>query len=143
MNRHLPKTFVISLVSFVLLYYSTAWAVLRCFHAENHSDHAVALYDTDVHGKNAYRPSTIDLETNIDCLDLAYHTESLAGPSSSPQLHRWATRTIPHVADYLNSPRWAEDGARNFWLRAVFDGPAGVSFFIDARRYLSLSILRI
>jgi hypothetical protein len=143
MNRHLPRTFVISIVSFVLLYYSTVWAVLRCFHEEGHSDHSVALADNNAHGNNAYLRFPSHRETHIDCLNLAYHTESLAGPSSSPQLQRWATQTDFRVADFLISLTATEDWTQNLWLRAVFESPAGFTFFFGAPRYLLLSIFRI
>ena len=155
MNRHLPKTFVISLVSFVLIYYSTAWAVLRCVHEEGRSDHAVALADSrlgarlsniahnNVHANNAYRSSSSYPGTYIDCLNLAYHTESLGGPSSPPQLQRWMSYINPHPADFLSSLDVTEDWARDVWLRFVFERPPGLTFFLDSPLYLSLSIFRI
>jgi hypothetical protein len=143
MNPHLQKTFVVSVVSFVLLYYSVAWVVLQCSHEENHSDHAAALYDTDVHGNNAYRPSPSHPETHIDCLNLTYHTESLAGPTSPSQLQGWATHMNSHVTNFLSSPTMTKSWARDFWLGAVFERLPGLTFFVDPRLYLSLSILRI
>jgi hypothetical protein len=143
MNRSLPKTFVISIVSLVLLYYSTVWAVLRCVHDVNHSEHFIALGDSGELGNNAYRSASSHTETHIDCLNRAYHTESLAGPSSSPQLQRWVTETDFRVADFLTSPSVTGDWTRDPWLRFAFVRPPGLRFLIDSPLYLSFSILRI
>jgi hypothetical protein len=142
MNCHLPKTCVISIVSFVLLYYSAAWAVLRCVHEEGHSDHAVALVDTDVRDNNAYPQSPSHAETHIDCLNLTFHTESLAGPSSSPQLQSWETQTDSPVADFLTSPS-VTNSAEHPSLRTVFERSPGLTFLLYSPLYLSLSILRV
>lgn len=142
MSRFL-NSLVVSLISLVLLSYSSAWAVLRCLHDDDDANSAVALFDTDVRGNDYYFSSPGAVESHLDCLNADYHTESLAGPSSSPQLHRLATHISSHVADFLSSASLAEARARDLWLRAVFEGPPRLTFLVDSPLYLSLSILRV
>jgi hypothetical protein len=143
MKRHLPKTFVVSLVSFVLLYYSVAWAVLRCSHAEDHGYHQVALYNADAHATGSSVASPDRVQAHLDCMAPDYHTELLAGPSSSSQLHRSTTYITSHVYDFLTLQRVAGDGATDLWLKAVFERVSPRNFLIDSSRYLSLAVLRI
>jgi len=143
MNRHLPKTFVVSLVSFVLLYYSVAWAMLRCSHEEDHGYHQVALYNADAHATGSSVASPDHVQAHLDCMAPDYHTESLAGPSSPSQVQRWATQITSPVTDLSSSPSVADELVRDLWLRAVFDRVPAFTFLVDSPLYLSLSILRI
>ena len=143
MNRHLLKTFVVSLVSFVLLYYSVAWAVLRCSHEEDHGYHQVTLYNADAHARGSSFASPNHVQEHLDCMAPDYHTESLAGPSSASQLHRLTTDITSHVYDFLTLQRVAGNGATDLWLSAVFERVTPRNFLIDSSRYLSLSVLRI
>ncbi len=142
MSRFL-KSLVVSLISLVLLYYSSAWAVLRCLHDDDDANSTVALFDTDVRGNDYYLSSPSAVESHLDCLSADYHTESLAGPASPPQLHRWATHISFHVTDFLSASSLAETWARDLWLRAVFERPPRLTFLVDSPLYLSLSILRV
>ena len=143
MNRHLPKLFVVSLVSFVLLYYSVAWAVLRCSHEEDRGYHQVALYNADAHATGSSVASPDHVQAHLDCVAPDYHTELLAGPSSPSQLHRLTTDITSHVSDFLTLQRVAGDGATDLWLSAVLEKVSPRNFVIDSSRYLSLSVLRI
>src|SRR4026207_1470607 len=78
MNRHRLKIVLVSVISFVLLYYSVAWAVLRCFHVEGQEKHSVAL-EIGERGSNLASPN--DVHEHLDCMGSNYHTESLAGSS--------------------------------------------------------------
>ena len=140
-RRHI-KIVLISLISFLLLYYSVAWAVLKCVHFESHDNYEVAL-DTDAHLKDSYLSFSRTVESHLDCLGADYHTESLAGPSSLPQFHRGAAYRTSHATDYLNYPSGANGHARHLWLSADLDRFLSPTFLTDLSRYLSLTTLRI
>lgn len=143
MNRHLPKIFVVSLVSVALLYYSVAWAVLRCSHEEDHGYHQAALYNAVAHATGSSVASPNHVQAHLDCVAPDYHTESLAGPSSPSQVQRWATHISSHVTDFLTSSSLAEAWAPDLWLSSVFEKAPRLSSLVDSPLYLSLSILRV
>ena len=136
MSRHDIKTGLVSLLTFVLLYYSVAWAVLRCCHDEDHSSDAAAVSASALHAKNAHLPFSRHAQANLDCLGSNYHTESLAGPSSPTELHRLTSRFASRVTDDLTLPGLAADGSRGIRLSPVI-------FQTHPPRYLSLSVFRI
>jgi hypothetical protein len=129
MARRSIKYSVVSVVSFVLLYYSAAWAVLRCFHDEYNSDHK-----TEISYQNAPH-------VNFECVEPDYHTEPLAG-SAPLELHRFTADFTSHVDDLLLRNPWG-DGESAVWRRAVFQGSSPLSSLNSIPRYLSLSVLRI
>ena len=131
MNRHLIKRAVVTIVSFVLLYYSTAWAVLRCSHDGDDSDHEVALHNGD--------PVHLDLE----CVCPNFHTEAMAEASSPPQRDRLTLDINSHFNDFLTLQTATGNAATDFWLRAVFERSRSLAFLIGLPSYLFLSILRI
>jgi hypothetical protein len=131
MNHHLLKSLVAMLVAFVLLYYSIAWAVLRCSHDGDDSDHEVALLNGD--------PVHLDLE----CVGPNFHTESMAEASSLPQLDRLMPEVTRHVNDFLALQTRSGDAATHVWLRAVFERSRSPAFLIGLPSYLFLSVLRI
>ena len=142
MGRFL-KSLIVSLISLMLLSYSSAWAVLRCLHDDDEASSAIALSNTDVRGHDYYLSSPSAVESHLDCLSADYHSESLAGPWSPLQLHRWVTHISAHVTDFLSSASSAQAWARDLWLRAVFKRPPRPTFLVDLPLYLSLSILRV
>ena len=137
MGRFL-KSFAASLISSVLLYYSAAWTVLRCSHDDEDVNSGFALFD----GGAAGLSSTSAAEAHLDCLDSDYHTETLAGPSSSVKFDQLTGRDAFQLAapSALHGPATVE--LRGAWLTAVFRTSVTVTSPIR-RRYLSLSILRI
>ena len=143
MTRHYMKTGVVSLLMFVLLYYGVAWAVLGCFHEEDQAHHTVIMPVTEAQASNTYLPFSHHAQVNLDCLGSNYHTESLAGPSSSSQLLIRIARAVSHGMD--NLPLYALDTTRahRLWLKAVLDRFPSTNFLIDLPRYLSFSVLRI
>ena len=143
MSRRFVKSLVVSSVSLVLLYYSAAWAVLRCLHDDDHSDTSVIISDTGAHAEDWHVPFPIHAPASLECISHDYHAESLAGPSSSPQLPRWPARIISHVTDFSILDGITAGGPRGLWLKAVFDRFAFPILLIDVPRYLSLSVLRI
>ena len=141
MSRHYMKTGVVSLLTFVLLYYSVAWAVLGCFHDEDNGHHPAIISVTDALDINTYLPFPRHAHVNVDCGDSDYHTESLAGPSSSTQLSARVAPTVSHGINDLTLALAAR--ARRLWLKAVFDRFPANALLIDLPRYLSFSVLRI
>src|SRR5918996_2540017 len=73
MNCRSVKRTLLTAVSFALLYYNVAWAVLRCPHQENHEAQELAAYEL-----GSSHP-----DVNIDCTGPKYHTEFLAEPSKN------------------------------------------------------------
>ena len=136
MSRKYIKTGLVSLLALVLLYYSAAWAVLRCFHDEDHSTEAAVVSAGDCYAKDAHFPFSHHAQANLDCFGSAYHTESLARPSSPTELHRLTSRVTSQVTDELTLPGLAADGSRGIWLSPVV-------FPTQPPRYLSLSVFRI
>jgi hypothetical protein len=127
----LNKIFVVMIVAPVLLYYGVAWAVLRCSHDADDSDHEVALLNGD--------PVHLDLE----CVGPNLHTESMAEASSPPQRDRLMLDITPYVNDFLTLRTVTGDAASDVWLRAVFEMSRSLAFLIGPPSYLFLSILRI
>ena len=136
MSRHYIKTGLVSLITYVLLYYSAAWAVLRCFHDEDHSTDIAAVSASDLHAKDAHLPFSRHVQASLDCLGSNYRTESLAGPSSLTELHRLTSRLASRVTDDLTLPGLAADGSKGIRLSPVI-------FQTHPPRYLSLSVYRI
>jgi hypothetical protein len=90
MNSRWGKTILASVISLVLIYYSAAWAVLRCYHDYDHPAGAIEVTKTD---GSAHRHASVlgGDSARIDCTDFDYHTEILAGPTAPPHIHRTAT----------------------------------------------------
>ena len=129
MNRHFLKISIVMIISFVLLYYSVSWAVLRCSHDDSEQE-IVELNADPVH------PS-------LECAGPDYHTESIAGSSSPSQLDRLMSKVARHVNDLLTLRIGSGDAAGDVWLRAVFEAQRARAFRIGLPSYLFLSILRI
>src|SRR5262245_7051110 len=129
MNRHFLKISVVMVISFVLLYYSAAWAVLRCSHDDSEQE-VVELSADPVH------PS-------LECAGPDYHTESVAGASLPSQLDRLMSKVARHVNDLLTLRIGSGDAAGDVWLRTVFETHRARAFHIELPSYLVLSILRI
>ena len=131
MNHRLLKSLVAMVVAFVLLYYSIAWAVLRCSHDGDDSDYEVALLNGD--------PVHLDFE----CLGPNFHTEAMAEASSPPQLDRLMPEVTRYVNDFLTLQTRSGDAASDVWLRAVFELSPSLAFLIGLPSYLFFSVLRI
>jgi len=142
MKLRRKRIVLVSLISFVLLYYSVAWAVLSCIHIESSDDYAVTL-DTNGHLSDSDVSFSRTVEPHLDCLGADYHIESLAGPSSPPQFDRWGAYTTCHVSDFLNSSGGYANSAPDLWLKADLDKFSAPTFVPNSPRYLSLASLRI
>src|SRR5262245_53992536 len=131
MNRPFLKISVVAIVSLVLLYYSVAWAVLRCPHEEVRSEHMLALQNTAVDTPQHPMHS----HTALDCPKPNYHMESLAGPAAGSELIR-LTRDVPSHANISLALSGVErDRAEYISLKAVFDKSSPPNFLIDLPRY--------
>jgi hypothetical protein len=131
MNHHFLKSLVAVVVAFVLLYYSIAWAVLRCSHDGDDSNQEVALLNGD--------PVHLDFE----CVGPNFHTESMAEASPPPQRDHLMLDITPHVNDFLTLQTRSANAASDVWLRAVFEASPSLAFPIGLPSYLFLSVLRI
>ena len=129
MNRHFLKISVVMVISFVLLYYSVSWAVLRCSHDDSEQE-IVELNADPVH-------------PGLECAGPDYHTESIAGSSSPSQLDRLMSKVARHVNDFLTLPIGSGDAPADVWLRAVFETHRACAFQVKLPSYVFLSILRI
>jgi hypothetical protein len=143
MIRHLLRNIIAIAISFVLLYYGIAWAVLRCSHDAEHSDHAVAMIDVDATHKDLHDASLNPVPLDLECVGPDFHTEAMAEASSPLQLDRLTPDTTPHVNDFLTVRNVTGDAATDIWLRAVFERSRSLAFLICLPSYLFLSILRI
>ena len=144
MNQHFVKTSIVMILSSVLLYYSVAWAVLRCFH---HDDGAGMEMETPVFyaglHQNFFTSPSNHPKADIGCMDSNYHTETLAGSSAPSQLNISTIDVTSHVNGFLTLYDVPEAATENLWRTAVFDGGFSFTFPTDSPRYLSLSVLRI
>jgi hypothetical protein len=143
MTRHLLRNVVAMAISFGLLYYGIAWAVLRCSHDADHSDHAVAMEDVDATHQAFHHTSVGAVDLDLECVGPNFHTEAMAEASSPPQLDRFSLDLTPHVNNFLTLRTVTGDAATDIWLRAVFEGSRSLAFLIGLPSYLFLSILRI
>jgi len=143
MNRQHIKTFLATFLASMLLYYNAAWAVLRCCHVDEHGSHEEILSPDDLRD-GLYRPLSRPSQapTQIDCLDLEYQTEVLAGPTPPPQFHRGTAALTPYANDFFGLKSMADSFKNNFLWNVFRIGspPAEPS---DAPLYLFLSSLRI
>jgi hypothetical protein len=132
--RRSIKSILVILIAFVLLYYSVAWAVLRCAHEEYDSSQDVAPL--------GYTPSA-PIPLNFDCGGPNYHTELLAASLCLSQLERLTAAIVFRVNAFLTLRTFSRSGEGDLWLRAVFESPSALSFLTGLPRYLSISVLRV
>jgi hypothetical protein len=130
MNRYFFKNSIVAAVCCVLVYYSIAWAVLRCSHEEDASD-----YQTEIHDRGVNH-------MDFECLRPDYHTETMAGPTPS-ELNRFIAEATPHLNDVLVLRNVSPNRDSNLWLRAAFETASLFNFSVPLPRYLALSVLRI
>lgn len=138
MNRRFSKTTVLTAVSLALFYYNVAWAVLRCPHQENH-DHEIVIYDlSSSTGQLSFSASSHPM--NLDCMGPKYHTEFLAGPSSTSELLR-LTRDVSHGNVFVVLSSLASSRIENESV-TLADKVSPAALPYDLPRYLWLSVLR-
>ena len=129
------------MIAFTLIYYSVAWAILRCNHDDASMDLAIV---TEVNNSQVLAHGHITLpgeSESIDCMDFDYHAEFLGAPTAPPQVHRSLLSPGLHHYDLVPSVNLYH--AHGVDSRAnVTRGSPGVEF-IDAPLYLFISSLRI
>jgi hypothetical protein len=137
------KRIIVSAFSFVLLYYSVAWAVLNCFDGEDQFHHGIVASNV-----GSYNPpeqvSFSGRERNlIDCAPPEYHVETLAAPVSPALLVRSPADSRSHSADFLGGNFLAGAAARGFGFSYSFQRTSTPSQLSDVPLYLSLAVFRI
>ena len=142
MYRHHLKFATVWFLVFVLLYYSVAWAVLQCSHAEGDMNHEVNVSETDPHDQHADL-SVPRTHSFLDCTGPQYHTETLAGPSSPSELLHLTTNAALESDNFYSLASVAEHRALNPRFRTVFKTGSPLPQLSGASLYLSLSVFRI
>ena len=143
MNHDILKTCIASLIAIVLLYYGAAWAVLRCFHDEDHAISEATLSVADLHDRDFLLWSRDHANTNLDCMGPNYRTETLAGSSAPSKLKLSTTEVTSRLNDFLTLQGIGRAATKSFWLSGVIEPGSPLGFLIDSPRYLFLSILRV
>jgi len=141
-NRH-PKAVLATFLVSMLLYYSAAWALLRCCHETEPVIVEQSMSVADLHG--ALRPNFSppnQTPTQIDCLDFDYQSAVLASPASPPQLHRVTATIAWYVTDFFILKSLA-DGHGKSSPGSVFTRGSPPAEPSDPPLYLSLAALRI
>jgi hypothetical protein len=143
MNRQHVKAFLATFLASMLLYYSAAWALLRCCHEDEPASVEQSMSADDLRdGLYPHLSRPNHAPTQFDCLDFGYQTEVLAGPASPPQFHHGTAAVAPYGNDVLVLKSLA-DGHRENLLRNVFTKRSPAAESSDPPLYLSLSTLRI
>lgn len=143
MNHHLPKSLISMVVVFMLLYYGVAWAVLRCSHDAEHSDHAVAMENVDGTHQHFHEASLNPVNPDLECVGPDFHTEAMAEASPPPKLDGLTQDITPHLNNFLTLQAAIGNAVTYFWLRAVFERYRSPGFLIGLPSYLFFSVLRI
>ena len=143
MNHRLVQTFSASVLSMLLLYYSVAWAVLRCVHDEDRVVTETSVSVAGLHQSDFLTSPLIHPDADIECMGLTYHTETLARPSGLRQLTFLSADITSRANGLLILHDVAEPATKNLWRSALFDHSSTLLFPTHTPRYLSLSVLRI
>lgn len=132
MDRSVFKKTALLAVGAVLLYYSVAWAVLRCPHLENFQAQEIA----------AYEPGSWHRHANLDCTGPVYHTEFLAGPSTNSEVLRQVGVTASQENLLLGFADPALKQSQDFARLALFEDGSSSRLPFGVPRYISLSVFR-
>jgi hypothetical protein len=143
MNYRFAKSSLCSLIALVLIYYSVAWAVLRCSHEDDFANAAAAMADASAYSTGSSYSFQRQDGAHLDCMGSDYHTEALAGFSASLEQRVLFTDIASRVTDLSNlHDTGTAESDGNLWLSALFDGLVHSSR-IGLPLYLSISVLRI
>ena len=142
MSRY-SKRFIVIVISCVLLYYSVAWAVLRCPHEQYDSNHEVAIHiDEKTRLNTLGYTATSPVSLNFQCAGHDYDTELMAS-SLSPSQSDSTAKVAFRVSGLPGLRTLSGSGESDLWLRAVFENPSSLTFLTGLPRYLSISVFRV
>ena len=142
MTRHHVKTCLATIVAAMLLSYNAAWAVLRCCDVEAHGSLEQILVTGELHGLSSEVSAPTPAPSQIDCLDLDYQAEVLAGPTAPPQFYRGMANLPPSAKDFVVAKSVIGGHWKTLRRNSFTSGsPNGES--PDPPLYLSLANLRI
>lgn len=134
---------VIASVSFVLLYYSVAWAVLICLHADRHFDGQAVLVATASVDEHARAFSRSHRRALIDCTEVDYHVETLASPASTLSLGRFLAGLYSSANELSGSPVPGGDLGPGIGRQKASLTLSPPHLLPESPLYISLSVLRI
>ena len=143
MTRRHVKTCLAASIAAMLLFYNAAWAILRCCDVEAHGSLEQILPTGVLHdGLYSQVAAPTPAPSQIDCLDLDYQAEVLAGPTAPPQFYRGMAHLTPLANDFVVAKsviggHWTTL-RRNSFTRGSPNGESS-----DPTLYLSLASLRI
>ena len=138
MKRSIKSSIVIAL-SLVLLYYSVAWAVLRCAHEEYDATEEACIHTGDL-VLNIGSIQTTAAPENFECGGREYETESMAASFSSSQSGlKNGIRFHAAGSLLLQTSLLSFDPAP----KVIFHNSSGIPFLSGLPRYVSLSSLRV
>lgn len=126
------------LIALVLVYYSVAWAVLRCCH-DDHPAHELMAADSAESGSHYH---SMPSESWIDCLNPDYRAETLAASSLTSQARSLFDQVLLHGIDFHTRPIDERPATQAHGL-GVWARVAGYFYSTDSPRFLTLSVLRI
>lgn len=142
MNRLGSKAVLVSILALVLLYYSVAWAVLICLHADERFDGPAVLATASV-GDQAKAFSRPHRRALIDCTEVDYHVETLAPPASNLSLGRFLAGLYSIANDLSGSPARAADFGPTVGYEKASLTRSPPHSLPELPLYISLSVLRI
>ena len=140
MDSRKRKTVLASVICLVLIYYSAAWAVLRCSHDYDGPAGAVELPEPD-RTPHSHMSLPGGKSPKIDCTDFEYHSEILAGPSAAPQIQRPISNSTLNAVVISAFGRASLRYGANFFANLVPGSNGSEPIHIPV--YLHISTLRI
>jgi hypothetical protein len=141
MNCQTLKSFVVSLVTFVLLYYGAAWAVLICIDGEDHFRERTIASELGSYDSRAHLANGGHGHDFIDCTRPEFHVETLAGPVAPVVLVREPADLRLQMMDSLDAG--GTTAALLFQVNYSDRRVSTVFQLSDIPLYLSLAVLRI
>ena len=142
MRYRREKFVLVFLISSTLLYYSAAWAVLGCFHADDHAVYGTLTSTHDSFDLAVSLPLPVEQHAVIECTGLRYHVEALAAPASSAETNRLASAHRLISSQFI-SPTGITTATNAFRLIIRVQWRAPLTLSSEIPLYLSLAFLRI
>jgi hypothetical protein len=137
------KKIIVLAFSFVLLYYSVAWAVLNCFDGEDEFHHGIVVSGVGLYDDHVNAFSSGHAHDFIDCNRPDYHVETLAASTSPTLLDRFSAEFRLVSIEFLGTRLVADESARGLGLDNTSQWQSSGHQLSDVPLYLSLAALRI